>query len=244
MIVHFREQVCMQTQSNLFVSGYNLIFPVALDIERRLEGVDLRVESCQFLSRCDYFPKAIVLDPALFKKEIGDIYPQAIESLYFELMNLEAEEAMRELRSRISILDPDKFALEFEKIEHQSALKTKQAVRSAFPESQWKHFQFAHISESFHVHFLRQIYLGHTQEILNSYYPGAEQTLFEILPVEPDEKELVHIAIDLLENRSTSPKAAMQYQKIREICAQGDGSFSRRLDEIEKYMSFAPPGAE
>ncbi len=238
----------MQAVSNLFVSDYKLIFPLVLDMERRLEGIDLRVDSCQFLSRCDYASKAIVLDPALFKNKLGDVYPRAIESLYFELVNLEAEGKVRELFNRISLLEPDKFALEFEKIEHQSALKTREAIRSAFPSGQWRHFQFAQISESFNVHFLRQIYLGHTQEILNRYYPGADQTLLAIRPLEKDEEELVHIAIDLLENRSTSPKAAMQYQRIRAMCEknaeEGDDRLIRRLDEIEKHMAFTPSDAE
>ncbi len=205
--------------------------PNTWNLKKELQGVDIRIEPSLFLSRCYSYPKAIILDPSLFENKVGELYPRALESLYFELANLAAEKEIENLIGRVHTLDADAFALQFETIEYKSALKTKNAIRTAFPPEKWKHFAFAEIPDSFKVHLLRQIYFGHTQEIVSRYYPGETQTIFPFKPFQENEKELAQIALNLL-GRNTS-EAKEQYQEIRASCR---GYLLDRLNEIEEFV--------
>lgn len=212
---------------NCILSCYT---PESWLIKERLEGVDFKVEPCDMGSRCYYDTKKIVLDPSLFEGKVGEIYPKALEALHFEISNWEAREQVFNLLGRISDLKSYPFALAFELIEHQSALKTKQAICSAFSQPMWKHFAFALIPENFHVHLLRQIYFGHTQRIMDRYYPHLEQEPLPFQPLLEEEKELVCVALDLLGD--PTPKAKEQYQKIKAMCK---GPSLSRLLEIEEF---------
>src|SRR5690606_7194379 len=149
----------------------------------------------------------------------------------------------------------DEFAIEFEALEYQSALKTKRAIRSVFPSHRWDWFAFARTPESFHVQLLRQLYFGHTQRILDRFYPGKEQHI--VNPLRQEELTYVGLLLDLLgdlkdEHPEIACKADEQLRFFLTCCRtraeKGDDLFIRiwgRFLEIEAFLqrNFSTPYA-
>lgn len=213
------------------------------ELENSLGSFDLKVRKSRSISSCDFIRKEIVLDPSLLQKKVGDIYPQAVEALIFEMANLAQSTSFDQLVGRIQKLTPDQFVEEFERLEHKSAIKTKRILRKNFPISLWELMPIVYSHDRFAPHYLLQQALGHSQSIWEHHKQHISGTSTYngtwISPVRKDEisivKSLLH-CLSLKEDGipSISEDAKILYEKSRNHIL-----YQMEADESEFYTRLA-----
>jgi hypothetical protein len=141
----------------------------------------------------------------------------------------------------------------FERLEHQSALKTKQILRKYFSQKDWDAVPFAYVPDDFLSHYVIQQLSGHSNRIHTRYasiFP--DQTYRGTLgkPIPEDEKKYLQALVDIKSRKKdkNSNVAAQaleqlnllhQYFSTRAKDEGADGLFSRILqhsEQIEKII--------
>lgn len=221
------------------------------DLRNKIGSVSISVAPCHFLARSNSTRSCIYLDSSLFQKKTGDIFPLAIESILFEMCNLEQTDQVKNLEGRANELTPDEFVQKYEQIEYQSALKTREILRKCLPVQEWNQYPMANMHTAFRPHYLMQQTINHSYKIWERYahlfdkklsYKGAWE------PVPEDEKLYV---VALITRRSgkdhldpiISSQAQEDYQILKnhilignamgyDLCAR----LARRLPMIESVF--------
>jgi len=188
-----------------------------LDTIGRIEFV---VENCLSPAYCDFENSCIKLDPSLFEKKCGNIYPLVVESILFEMNNYTEKAAFDCLLSGARAMTPDQFVEEFERLEHRSALKTKAILRKHFEFDLWKNASLSHIPNDFRLHYLKQQVTGHSQDIwarLSHLFPqGSDYRGIWKGEVAKDEKTYVLALLDLY-GRISDPVPAISVAATKNL---------------------------
>ena len=223
-------------------------------LEKSAGPFHLKIHPTHSISYCDFKDKKIVLSPALFRNRVGAIYPHAIQALVFEMANLAQSGSFDRLADRVKELTPDEFVENSERLEHRSAVKTKEILRKNFPISMWDHMPIVYSHEQFGPHYLLQQASGHSKNIWERYRPlmkegdGYKGTW--ATPVQSDElpivKSLLHCASLMDDSELTLRNDAQRlYNKsTRSITSKAESNgaelYSRlagRIKEIESSLN-------
>jgi len=217
-------------------------------------GVDhytIRIHPCRWGACCVFPDKRIDIDPSLYADSA--ITPQLEMSVLFELANLSQEREFRSLLGRVSLIAPEEFVSNWERLEHRSALMVKKIIRDRFPIEQWPDYPYAYTPENFNLHYLLQQAGGHSQEIFErharSLGANAEYNGTWNGALQQDELRFIFSLIDL-KIRSQDPEqrvslpAIKDYQFLQSVIRRGANDpreanrslyarLAPRIDEIE-----------
>ena len=221
--------------------------PLYQEIENEAKDPTIHLESAPFLASCYFDEHRITLDPTLFKSKIGNTFPMALQYYLFELANLSQVAKFKSLIHRVTFLTPDKFVEEYERIEHQSALKIKEILRKCLPKEEWGQYSMTRVPENFELHFLVQQMSGHSGTIWERYadlFPPHSFYIGTWDSVPEDEKPFLMALIDF-QSRKQDPDPAIaaageaKYALVKELlCRQHDDLRHRliaRIQHIEQY---------
>lgn len=198
---------------------------------------------------CVFGERKIVLTPNEFNNKVGEIYPKAIEAILFEMNNLAQVEKFYDLIKNVSQWTPDDFVRNYEKIEYQSALKTKEILRQTFPEKIWKTIPVAYTHKCFWPHYLLQQLEGHSRRIWEKFsdrFPAGSAYLGNWKsPVIDSEEEKNYLRLLIRakafsedSNPSTRNQGELEYELLKDYIIQqkqnGNEFFSRLASRIRE----------